>query len=354
MIRMMIGLCSDLPNASLRTRLIFVFGALLVGNALAWGLALGAFHHEPVLLGTAFLAWVLGLRHAIDPDHIAAIDNVTRKLMQEGQRPVTTGLWFALGHSTIVVVAAALLALTAAALQDQFEDFKSLGGLIGVSVSAGFLILIGLFNLTILIDVWRSFQQARRTGRLHEDDTNALLARRGFLARILRPLFALISKPWHMYPLGFLFALGFDTATEISLFGIAAASASNGVSFLDIMCFPLLFTAGMALADTADGVMMLGAYGWAFVKPIRKLFYNLAITLVSVLVAFVIGGIEALGLIGERLGLQGWFWDLVAGANDQMALLGFIIVGVFAGAWALSALIYRLGGYDNLEIKAEA
>ena len=216
------------------------------------------------------------------------------------------------------------------------------------------LILIGLFNLTILIDVWRSFQQARRTGRLHEDDTNALLARRGFLARILRPLFAWISKPWHMYPLGFLFALGFDTATEISLFGIAAASASNGVSFLDIMCFPLLFTAGMALADTADGVMMLGAYGWAFVKPIRKLFYNLAITLVSVLVAFVIGGIEALGLIGERLGLQGWFWDLVAGANDQMALLGFIIVGVFAGAWALSALIYRLGGYDNLEIKAEA
>ncbi len=354
MIRMMIGLCSDLASASLRMRMTVVFSLLILGNALAWGLALAAFHHEPVLLGTAFLAWVLGLRHAIDPDHIAAIDNVTRKLMQEGQQPVTTGLWFALGHSTIVVVAAGLLALTAAALQDQFEAFKSVGGLIGVSVSAGFLILIGLFNLTILIDVWRSFRKARRTGRIHEEDTNALLARRGFLARILRPLFALISKPWHMYPLGFLFALGFDTATEISLFGIAAASASNGVSLLDIMCFPLLFTAGMALADTADGVLMLRAYGWAFVKPMRKLFYNLAITLMSVLVAFFVGGLEALGLIGERLGLQGWFWDLVASANDQLALFGFIIVGVFAVSWGLSALVYRLGGYDNLEIKAEA
>ncbi len=354
MIVMTRGLCGDLSNAPLRTRLTVVFALLVIGNALAWGLAFGAFHNEPVLLGTAFLAWVLGLRHAIDPDHIAAIDNVTRKLMQEGQQPVTTGLWFALGHSSIVVVAAALLALTAAALQDQFEEFKTIGGVIGVSVSAGFLILIGLFNLTILVGVWRNFREARRTGRIHEDDTNALLARRGFLARILRPLFAMISKPWHMYPLGFLFALGFDTATEISLFGIAAASASNGVSFLDIMCFPLLFTAGMALADTADGVLMLGAYGWAFVKPIRKLFYNLTITFLSVVVAFFIGGIEALALIGERLGLQGWFWDLVAGANDQMALLGFLIVGVFAAAWALSALIYRLGGYDNMEIKAEA
>ena len=350
----MIRMMRSLPGAPLKTRLTAVFGLLILGNALAWGMALAAFHDEPVLLGTAFLAYVLGLRHAIDPDHIAAIDNVTRKLMQEGQQPVTTGLWFALGHSTIVVVAAALLALTAAALQDQFEDFKSIGGLIGVSVSAGFLILIGLFNLVLLNGVWRSFRQARRTGRICEEDTNALLARRGFLARILRPLFGMISKPWHMYPLGFLFALGFDTATEISLFGVAAASASNGVSFLDIMCFPLLFTAGMALADTADGVLMLGAYGWAFVKPIRKLFYNLTITFLSVVVAFVIGGIEALGLIGERLGLQGWFWDLVAGANDQMALLGFILIGVFAGAWALSALVYRLGGYDNLEIKAEA
>ncbi len=354
MIRMISGLCSDLSNASLRARTILVFSFLALGNALVWGLAFVAFHHEPVLLGTAFLAWVLGLRHAIDPDHIAAIDNVTRKLMQEGQQPVTTGLWFALGHSTIVVVAAGLLALTAAALQDQFEAFKSLGGLIGVSVSAGFLILIGLFNLSILVDVWRSFRLARRTGRIHEDDTNALLARRGFLARILRPLFGLISKPWHMYPLGFLFALGFDTATEISLFGIAAGTASNGVSLLDIMCFPLLFTAGMALADTADGVLMLRAYGWAFVKPMRKLFYNLAITLMSVLVAFFVGGLEALGLIGERLGMQGWFWDLVASANEQMTFFGFIIVGVFAGAWALSALVYRLGGYDNLEIKAEA
>ncbi len=350
----MIRMMRSLPDAPLRTRIVTVFGLLILGNVAAWAMAFASFHQEPVLLGTAFLAYVLGLRHAVDPDHIAAIDNVTRKLMQEDQKPVTVGFWFALGHSTIVVVAAALLALTAASLNEQFEDFKSIGGVIGISVSAGFLILIGLFNLMILSGVWKTFRQARRTGEVCEEDTNALLAKRGLLARILRPLFALISKPWHMYPLGFLFALGFDTATEISLFGVAAASASNGVSFFDIMCFPLLFMAGMTLADTADGVLMLGAYGWAFVKPIRKLFYNLTITLMSVLVAFVIGAVEALGLIGERLGLQGWFWELVAGANDQMAFFGFIIVGVFAAAWALSALIYRLGGYDHLEIKVQA
>ena len=350
----MIGMKAQGPESSVRTRITLVFGLLVLGNIFAWGWALAAFHDEPILLGTAFLAYVLGLRHAVDPDHIAAIDNVTRKLMQEGQRPVSVGLWFALGHSTIVIAAAAALALTAAALKDQFEQFQDVGGVIGTSVSAAFLILIGLFNLTVLFDVWKAFRKMRRTGHYCEEDTNALLARRGFLARILRPLFAMISRSWHMYPLGFLFALGFDTATEISLFGVSASSASNGVSLWAIMSFPLLFTAGMALADTADGVLMLGAYGWAFVKPVRKLFYNLTITFMSVFVAFVIGGIEALGLIGDRLKLQGWFWEIVAAANDQMAMLGFIMVGVFAAAWARSAFIYRLGDFDSLNVELKA
>jgi high-affinity nickel-transport protein len=341
MIRMMTGLCSDLPQASLRTRLTVVFSLLIFGNALAWGLAFASFHHEPVLLGTAFLAYVLGLRHAIDPDHIAAIDNVTRKLMQDGQQPVTTGLWFALGHSTIVVVAAGLLALTAAALQDQFEAFKSIGGLIGVSVSAGFLILIGFFNLTILIDVWRSFRKARRTGRIDEEDTNALLARRGFLARILRPLFGLISKPWHMYPLGFLFALGFDTATEISLFSIAATESARGFSPASIMIFPLLFTAGMALIDTLDGVLMLGAYQWATVQPRRKLVYNLVITALSVAVALFIGLLETLALFGAKLELTDGFWGVVAALNGWYGDLGFVIVALFAAVWLGAWLFYR-------------
>jgi len=335
--------------APLQARIKRLFGVLLVANLAAWLWALISFREHPVLLGTAFLAWVLGLRHAIDPDHIAAIDNVTRKLMQDGQRPISTGFWFALGHSTIVIVAAALLAISAAALKDEFEQFADVGGVIGPAVSTLFLLLIGLFNLAVLMDVWKAFKRLRRTGHYSDDDTNALLARRGFLARLLRPLFGMISKPWHMYPLGFLFALGFDTATTISLFGVSAASASDGLTVWQIMSFPLLFTAGMVIADAADGVMMLGAYGWAFVKPVRKLFYNLVITSMSVLIAFVIGTLQALGLIGERLALHGPFWELVASANDEMAILGFVMIAIFAAAWGLSTYIYRRAGYDALE-----
>ena len=340
--------------ASLKSRLVSIFALLAVANVAAWALAYVAFADQPILLGTAFLAWMLGLRHAVDPDHIAAIDNVTRKLMADGQTPVATGFWFALGHSTVVVVAAALLALTASAMQERFAEFREAGGLIGISVSAAFLLLIGLFNLLVLADVWRSFRRYRATGHFSEEDTNALLARRGFLSRILRPLFGMISKSWHMYPLGLLFALGFDTATEISLFGVAATAGADGLSFQAIMAYPLLFTAGMALADTADGVMMLGAYGWAYVKPARKLFYNLVITALSIFVAFAIGGVEALGLVGERLKLEGWFWDIVASANDQLPVLGFVIVGLFAGAALLSMLVYRLGNFDEPARRREA
>ncbi|MEN9709640.1 MAG: hypothetical protein RIQ68_2048, partial [Pseudomonadota bacterium] len=329
-----------------------LFAGLVAINLAAWAWALISFYDHPVLLGTAFLAWVLGLRHAIDPDHIAAIDNVTRKLIQDGQQPISTGFWFALGHSTIVIIAAALLAASAAALKDDFEQFAEIGGIIGPAVSTLFLLLIGLFNLAVLVDVWAAFKRVRRTGHYSDEDTNTLLARRGFLARILRPLFAMISKPWHMYPLGFLFALGFDTATTISLFGVSAASTSHSISVWEIVSFPLLFTAGMVIADAADGVMMLGAYGWAFVKPVRKLFYNLVITSMSVLIAFVIGAVQALGLIAERLSLRGPFWDLVATANEEMAILGFVMIAIFAAAWGVSAYIYRRAGYDTLELKA--
>jgi high-affinity nickel-transport protein len=297
------------------------------------------------------LAYSFGLRHALDPDHIAAIDNVTRKLMQEGKRPTTVGFWFSLGHSTVVVLACAAVALTASSLQDgRFEALRALAGLFATGVSAGFLFIVAIMNLFILATVYRAFREVRRSGRLDEAPLATVLARRGLLGRLFRPLFRLAAKSWHMYPLGLLFGLGFDTATEIALLGISGAEASRGLSVWSIMVFPALFTAAMSLVDTSDGIMMLGAYGWAFVKPIRKLYYNLTITLVSVLIALVVGFIEVLGLVGERFGLGGSFWDFVADLNRNFGTLGYLIVGIFGVGWLLSVLVYKLKRYDDVEI----
>ncbi|MCJ2132719.1 HoxN/HupN/NixA family nickel/cobalt transporter [Methylobacterium sp. J-026] len=323
---------------------------LIATNVLAWLWAYDLFSGQTSLLSTALLAYVFGLRHAVDPDHIAAIDNVTRKLMHAGQRPVTVGFWFALGHSTVIVAAATAVALAAKSLLTASEAYRGLGSLISTSVSAAFLILIGLVNLVVLASVWRTFRQVRRTGSYVEEDLNMLLADRGVLARLLRPLFRLVTCSWHMYPLGFLFALGFDTATEVSLFGLSATQASEGADLWVILVFPALFTAGMALVDATDGVLMLSAYSWAYVRPMRKLSYNLTITMVSVVVALVIGTLEALNLIGGKLDLQGTFWTWIGTVNDNFGALGFGIVGLFAAAWLLSWLVYRLGGFDRAEV----
>src|SRR5215468_5684936 len=296
-------------NASLTGRIAAIASVLVAVNVVVWTCALVVFHDHPLLLGTALLAYGFGLRHAVDADHIAAIDNVTRKLMQAGERPVTIGLFFSLGHSTVVVLASVAIAATTAALQTRFDSFREVGGVIGTSVSALFLLAVALANIAILASVYRAFRTVRRGGRFVEADVDMLLSQRGFFGRLLRPCFRLISKSWHMYPLGFLFGLGFDTATEIGLLGISATQASQGLPLWSILVFPALFTAGMALVDTADAVLMLGAYGWAFIKPIRKLYYNMTITLVSVIVALLIGGIEVLGLVADQLGLEGGFWD---------------------------------------------
>ena len=339
---------------SVRERLTFMYAVLIAANIATWAWALTEFRDQPVLLGTAMLAWVLGLRHAVDPDHIAAIDNVTRKLVQTGERPVTTGMWFALGHSTVVIIACALIAVLASGVKDSLEAFRGLGSLIGVSVSSAFLLIIGIVNLAIFIGVWRSFREVRRTGRYREEDLDTLMNRHGFLARILRPLFRFIEKPWHMYPLGFLFGLGFDTATEIGLFAMAAATATDGVSISTVMIFPALFTAAMALADATDGALMLGAYEWAKKNPVRKLFYNLTITGTSVFVALVIGIMQALGVIADKMQLSGGLWDFVNSAKEQFDILGFVIVGFFVVAWSVSALIYRLGDYESFKVEREA
>jgi nickel/cobalt transporter (NiCoT) family protein len=331
-----------------RVKMVGVYTLLISANVLAWTWAAVEFADRPALLGTAFLAYTFGLRHAVDADHIAAIDNVVRKLMQEGKRPLTVGFFFSLGHSTVVVLATVAIAATATALQNRFGAFKAAGGVIGATVSALFLFAIAIVNLLVLVGVWRSFQRVRRGGRLEVEHLDLLLAGRGFLARLFRGLFRVVSKSWHMFPLGFLFGLGFDTATEIGLLGISASQLGQGMPIWSILIFPALFTAGMALVDTTDGVFMVGAYGWAFAHPLRKLWYNLTITAVSVLVALLIGSIEALGLIGEKLRLEGSLWTAVGDLNQSMASFGFVVIGAFLICWVVSALIYRWNRYDEL------
>ncbi|MGC2270467.1 MAG: HoxN/HupN/NixA family nickel/cobalt transporter, partial [Candidatus Sulfotelmatobacter sp.] len=288
---------------NLRGRIVAIYGVLFAFNIGAWAWASIAFHHYPVLLGTALLAYSFGLRHAVDADHIAAIDNVTRKLMQEGKRPVAVGFMFSMGHSTVVLLGSAAIAGAAMALQHRLDAVRSIASVIGSLVSVFFLFAIAIVNLIVLRSIYRAFVGVRRGQPYVEEDFNMLLAGRGFLSRMFRPMFRMISRSWHMYPLGFLFGLGFDTATEIGLLGISAAEAAKGLSFWSILVFPVLFAAGMSLIDTTDNILMLGAYGWAFVKPIRKLYYNITITSVSVAVALVVGGIEALGLLGDHFHL---------------------------------------------------
>jgi nickel/cobalt transporter (NiCoT) family protein len=338
----------------LRGKIAGIYAILILFNAGAWLWAVAAFHRFPVLLGTAFLAYSFGLRHAVDADHIAAIDNVTRKLMQQGKRPVAVGFLFSLGHSTIVVVGALLIAVAALGLQQRLDHFRSIGGVIGTLVSAFFLLAIAGVNIVVLRSVYRTFRSVRRGEPYVDEDLDLLLANRGFLARIFRPIFSMIQRSWHMYPLGVLFGLGFDTATEIGLLGISAAEASRGLPLISILVFPVLFAAGMSLVDTTDNILMLGAYGWAYVKPIRKLYYNLTITSVSVVVALVVGGIEALGLLGGQLHLQGSFWALVGRLNSNFGVLGYCIVGLFAFSWIVSIAIYKVRGFEDLELSPEA
>jgi nickel/cobalt transporter (NiCoT) family protein len=335
-----------------RGKVVGVYIILLAANVAAWAWAFAAFHNYPLLLGTAMLAYTFGLRHAFDADHIAAIDNVTRKLMQEGQRPVGVGLFFSLGHSTIVVALSIAIAVASTALQSNFDRFKSVGGVVGTLVSAFFLFAIAVANILILISIFRTFQSVEAGCKFVEEDLDLVLANRGLLGRLFRRFFRLIKRSWQMYPLGLLFGLGFDTATEVGLLGISATQATQGLSIWSILAFPALFTAGMTLVDASDSILMLGAYGWAFVKPIRKLYYNLTITAMSVVVAVVVAGLETLNLIGDQLGLTGGggFWGLIGAINDNFGVLDYIIVGIFALGWLISALVYRARGYDAIEI----
>jgi high-affinity nickel-transport protein len=336
--------------SDLRARIIGLYAALVSVNIVVWAIALLAAHAHPVLLGTALLAYTFGLRHAVDADHIAAIDNVTRKLMQQGQRPVSVGLYFSLGHSTVVFLASVGIAIAASAMDGSFHTLKAVGSLVGTLVSAGFLFAIAIGNIVVLIGIWRSFQRVRLGGGFVEEDLDRLLANRGGLNRLFRSVFRLIGKSWHMYPLGVLFGLGFDTATEIGVLAMSALGAAQGLPIWAILIFPALFTAGMTLIDTTDSILMVGAYGWAFVKPIRKLYYNMTITFVSVVIALLVGGIETLGVVGDQFGFDHGIWGTIANLNANFGTIGYLIIGIFVASWVLSGVIYRMKGYDRLKV----
>ena len=342
----------DDAEANLRAKIVAIYVVLVAATVVVWGLALMAFATRPLLLGTALLAYTFGLRHAVDADHISAIDNVTRKLMQEGKRPVAVGLFFSLGHSTVVIGLSVAIAVAATFVTHTMPRLQAVGGLIGTSVSALFLYVIALLNILVFVEIAATFRRVRRGEPYCERTLDAFLADRGLMGRFFKPLLRVVARSWQMYPIGVLFGLGFDTATEVGLLGIAAVEGTKGLPIYDILLFPLLFTAGMSLLDTTDGILMLGAYGWAYVKPVRKMYYNMTITLVSVIVALLVGTVEVLSIIGAQLSLRGAFWDRIGGVSGNFGFLGFAIVGVFVGAWLLSTLIYRVRGYDRIDVAA--
>ncbi len=328
------------------------FGGAVVGiNALGWGLLIAAVltsHSGAIGLGIGVTAWTFGLRHAFDADHIAAIDNTTRKLMADGKRPLGVGFFFSLGHSTVVLALTAVIAVAAKLIGGQVGNdsspLHSTGGLIGTGVSGFFLYLVAAINLVILAGIVRIFREMRQ-GRYDEETLDKKLQERGLINRILGPLARSIKSSWQMYPIGLLFGLGFDTATFVGLLAISATSAAGGFPWFGILSLPLIFAGGMSLMDTADGAFMNVAYGWAFSKPIRKVFYNLAITGLSVAVALVIGTIELLAIMADRFNLTGGLWGFVG--HLDLNTIGFIIVGMFVATWVGALAIWKYGHIED-------
>ena len=335
-----------------RRKVVGLYVLLIIFNVAAWGWAITAFAGNAVLLGAAVLAYSFGLRHAFDADHIASIDTVTRKLMQQKKRPTTVGLHFAIGHSLALVVFVTLIAATVAwgssGSKSAFID--SAAGVASTVVSASFLLAMAVLNLGIAKSTYRTFRHVRNGGTFVEEDFNVLLNKRGFFSRIFRPLFRVINKSWHMISIGFLFGLGFDTATEVTLLGIAGAEAAKGVSIWLILVFPTLFAAGMSLMDTTDSVLMVRAYDWALRNPIRKLYYNLTITVVSAMVAIAVAGIEVLALMSQQLRLNGELWDAANALNSHWEGIGIFVVALFVISWGISVILYRVQRYDQIEV----
>ncbi|MFE3957636.1 HoxN/HupN/NixA family nickel/cobalt transporter [Nocardia sp. NPDC059091] len=299
-------------------------------------------------IGVGLTAYTLGMRHAFDADHIAAIDNTTRKLLHDGQRPLSVGFLFSLGHSTVVFVLALLLSLGVRVVAGPIENDSSAlhhyTGVIGTTVSGTFLYLIAILNLVVLVGILRVFGRMRGGG-YDQAELEQQLAQRGLVNRLLGPVTRSVTKPWQMYPIGLLFGLGFDTATEVALLVLAGTSAAVGLPWYAILCLPILFAAGMSLLDTIDGGFMNFAYGWAFAKPVRRVYYNITVTALSVAVALIIGTIELLGLLAGQLGWTGGVWDWVGGLD--LNVVGFLVVGLFVLTWAIALLTWHYGGLEE-------
>jgi nickel/cobalt transporter (NiCoT) family protein len=330
-----------------KIKIAIIFTVLLAITAFGFSAAFVIGKIAVVLGGLGIVAYVFGLRHGVDADHIAAIDNTTRKLMQEGKRPYTVGMWFSLGHSTVVVALIIALILATRAVATNIPALQSTGAIIGTLVSGSFLWIIGFINAVIVIGIYKIFQTLKQ-GKLNQTELDNLLENRGFMNRFFRPLFRVISKPWHIYPVGVLFGLGFDTASEVALIAISVGiGVSTSIPIYYILILPLLFTCGMVTIDTADGVAMRIAYGWAFLNPIRKIYYNLTVTVISVLVAWAIGTIELLQVLSTELNLNGLFWNWLNTINFEM--IGFGIIGIFIVSWLVSFGYWQYKKYDKLD-----
>ncbi|MBB6729872.1 HoxN/HupN/NixA family nickel/cobalt transporter [Cohnella zeiphila] len=316
------------------------YGAAVLALHLAGiGLLLLSLKESPALLGLGILAYTLGLRHAFDADHIAAIDNTVRKLLQQNKNPTGVGFYFSLGHSTVVCCMAVAVALAARWAGARLPQFRDIGGVIGASVSGFFLVLMGALNLAILLQIYQVFRKMR-SGSYRNDQLERMLESRGLLARLLNPLFRLVGQSWHVYPIGLLFGLGFDTASEVALMALSAGTGGNELPVSGILALPLLFASGMSLMDTADGVFMTTAYRWAFRTPLRKAYYNMTVTGLSVVAALFIGSIELAQVLTSKLGMDGSFSQWVQALN--LADVGYMTVALFAVSWAVSYGIWKL------------
>lgn len=293
---------------------------------------------SPAFWGIGLLAYTLGMRHAFDVDHIAAIDNTVRKFVGQKKNPLGVGFYFSLGHSSVVFVMAIVTAFSVQWAARELPWMQRFGGVIGASVSGLFLVIIGVINLIILISLYKMFLKFR-DGKYDNNEFEELLESRGFIARLIKPLFSFITKSWHVYPLGFLFGLGFDTASEIALLAISAHAAKDAIPFIGVISLPLLFAAGMSLFDTADGMFMTKAYKWAFHTPVRKLYYNLTVTALAVIAALIIGVIELGQVLSEEFSMEGTFWMWLQ--EIDFGTLGFILVGMFVIAWIVSIAVWR-------------
>jgi nickel/cobalt transporter (NiCoT) family protein len=335
--------------------LVRTLGFVVFLHLLGWGLLIGVVAPHDYAVGNTVLgvglgltAYTLGMRHAFDADHIAAIDSTTRKLMADGQRPMSVGFWFSLGHSSVVFVMVFLIAVGVRALSQGIDDESSTlqqaAGVWGTSISGAFLLLIGLINLAALIGIVQVFREMRH-GRYDETELERQLDKRGFLNRILGRVTRAVTKPWHMFPTGFLFGLGFDTVSEIGLLVIAGGAVAANLPWWAVLTLPILFAAGMSLLDTLDGAFMNVAYGWAFARPVRKIYYNITVTALSVAVALIIGGIEIIGLLAEKAGIT--TGPLAAIAGVDLEYVGYGIVLLFVVTWALAVTIWKVGRIDE-------